>query len=366
MTESFGIFDRSDSDSGDDYKYAASIISGIIAKFLRDGVVHGDGGELAVSASDPPAMSVRVGTGTALLQGRYYRNDAALPLAIATADPSNPRIDRVVLRLNATPGRTIHAVVVQGTPAPSPVAPALTRTAETWDLALAQVRVEAGVTSIASAKIIDERGDPSLCGWAVPSWVPSSQIEVTGDLSAAGHRITGLGAPSAAADAATKGYADAEIAAKIGGFSLDDVVIVDRDWDGKVITNPVIYATDGSVAASDTVLASPLISSTGMHSYRAAYTIPRGWRGAVRAKLTFHTNMNPGKGTGFVRLNGAGVYSYYIDTPDTTHSGTVDLPAVSEGDVIEIGMDGGDLDAATICGTTGATTRQIGGTPAGW
>ncbi len=237
MTEIYGLFDAADP-LDPDRVYTSEAFARLFRTMMRDGIVHNDGDELAVSPTVPAAMSVDVGTGMALVQGRYYINDAALTLAVEAADPSYPRIDRVVVRLEATPGRTVHAVVKKGTPAPSPVAPALTRTTEIWELSLAQVRVEAGATSIVAAKITDERGNASLCGVAAPAYVPSSQLEVVGAVDMQGKALTGLPAPSGSTDAARKGYVDSELAAKIGGFGISQIAIdADKNWNGKNITN---------------------------------------------------------------------------------------------------------------------------------
>lgn len=237
MTEICGLFDAADP-MDPDRVYTSEAFARLFRAMMRDGIVHNDGDELAVSPSVPAAMSVSVGTGMALIQGRYYINDSDLTLNVEAADPSHPRIDRVVVRLEATPGRTVHAVVKKGTPAPSPVPPGLTRTAETWELSLAQVRVEAGATSIVAGKITDERGNTSLCGVAAPVYVPSSQVEVVGAVDMQGKALTGLPAPSGSTDAARKGYVDAEIAAKIGGFGISQIAIdADKDWGGKSITN---------------------------------------------------------------------------------------------------------------------------------
>jgi hypothetical protein len=199
--------------------------------------VHGDGNEMVVTVTDPPAMNVLVGTGTVMVQGRFCENDAALTLAVTAAHATYPRIDRVVVRLNASPGRTIDIVVKPGTAAPEPAAPALTRTAETWELSLAQIRVEAGATSILSAKITDERGNSLLCGVAAPVYVPSSQLEVVGAVNMQSNALTGLPAPSGATDAARKGYVDTEIAGAIGGFGISQIAIdADKNWNGKSIT----------------------------------------------------------------------------------------------------------------------------------
>jgi hypothetical protein len=222
---------------------------------MRDGIVHNDGAELAVGPTVPAAMSVDVGTGMALVQGRYLINDADLTLTVEAADPSYARIDRVIVRADLV-GRTVHCVVKKGTPATSPVAPTLTRTAETWELSLAQVAVGAGATSIIADNITDERGNVSLCGVAAPVYVPSSQLEVVGAVDMQSNALTGLPVPSAATsaarrdmggvtlqnlgapvnanDAARKAYVDSAV----GGFGISQVAIdADKNWNGKSITN---------------------------------------------------------------------------------------------------------------------------------
>ena len=260
MTLNYGLFDVSDPENPDRV-YSAALLSRIVSKHIRDGIVHGDGGELAVSASDPPAMSVQVGTGTAMVQGRFCENDAAMTLAVPAADTTYARIDRVVVRLNTSPGRVIDILVKKGTPAPSPVPPSLTRTPETWELSLAQIFVAAGATMVQAANITDERGNASLCGVAAPVYVPSSQVEVVGAMNMQGHALTGLPAPSAATDAARKGYVDAEIAGAIGGFGISDIAIdADKDWGGRTISNVVLDGSSKSTLviarASDTLRAS--------------------------------------------------------------------------------------------------------------
>lgn len=127
---------------------------------LGVGVVSGYSNELAVSA-DGSDMQVDIAAGMALLKdGCPYVLEAADALTIGAADPSNPRIDRIILRLTRE-GQTdqgkIALMVLAGTPAGSPSAPALTQTSATWDLSLAQIEVGTGVTVIASNKVTDER-----------------------------------------------------------------------------------------------------------------------------------------------------------------------------------------------------------------
>lgn len=92
-------------------------------------------------------------------QGAYFAyNDAALQVPIAVADPTNPRIDTVILRIyddEVTPGAgfAVAVEVVRGTPAAGPVAPALPRDC----IPLANVAVAANATGIAAGNITDRR-----------------------------------------------------------------------------------------------------------------------------------------------------------------------------------------------------------------
>ena len=121
--------------------------------------------DLAVSQSSPPAMSVSIAAGWAVIVGNYTSNmgaysvynDAAVAGTITTADATNPRIDRICLTVSdsAYTGstNTVAVNVVAGTPAGSPVAPAT----PTNSISLATVLVGAGVTTIVTANITDTR-----------------------------------------------------------------------------------------------------------------------------------------------------------------------------------------------------------------
>jgi microcystin-dependent protein len=121
------------------------------------GVIAGVDNELEVVASSPAAKSVDVSAGVALPRGRFYRNDAALTLDLAENISGNPRIDRVALRIDHA-NQTVRAVVLQGAPAASPAAPALTQIdGITWEIPLAQVYLEHNYSTVTAADIVDER-----------------------------------------------------------------------------------------------------------------------------------------------------------------------------------------------------------------
>lgn len=111
-------------------------------------------------------MSVDVAAGYAfvsgtsiLAQGVYsFANDAVTNVSITTANGSNPRIDLIVaqIRDNTADGggsNDARLIAVAGTPAASPVVPAV----PAGCLVLAQVAVGTAVSSITNANITDKR-----------------------------------------------------------------------------------------------------------------------------------------------------------------------------------------------------------------
>lgn len=133
------------------------------ALWATTGIIKSD--SLAVTQNSPAGLTVLVASGWAAIVGTTQANmgtyvgynDATVVLSITTADPTNPRIDRVCLTVNDAyyTGALNNAVlqVVAGTPAGSPVAPALPANS----ISLATVAVGAGATAITNANITDTR-----------------------------------------------------------------------------------------------------------------------------------------------------------------------------------------------------------------
>jgi hypothetical protein len=133
------------------------------AIFATTGIVTS--GSMAVTANSPVGMSVRVASGWAAIVGTTQANmgtymaynDATDILTITTADPTNPRVDRVVVTVNDAyyTGSTNNVVlqVIAGTPAGSPTAPATPANS----ISLATIAVAAGALSITSGNITDTR-----------------------------------------------------------------------------------------------------------------------------------------------------------------------------------------------------------------
>jgi hypothetical protein len=146
---------------------------------------------LAVTQNTPPGMSVRVASGWAAIVGTTTSNmgvytifnDAQDTLTITTANPTNPRIDLVCATVRdafySGANNDVIFQVIAGTPAGSPVAPALPANS----ISLATVAVGAAVTQINTGNITDTRT------------LVTTNIPETGDISAvvAGTGLSGGG-----------------------------------------------------------------------------------------------------------------------------------------------------------------------------
>jgi microcystin-dependent protein len=204
----------------DSTNYTQALIAEIFASLISDGYASG----LAVSATAPASMAVSVALGRAFIQGFWYKSDAANVLTIAAADPANPRIDRIVIRLETGGAKQVTARVLTGTPAGSPSAPALTQTAAVWEISLAQIAVAAAASSIVAGNITDERGSSAVCGRMAMRRARFSELIVTGNINLGGYKVTGLANPSAAAHAVNKTYFDAGLTG--GVFGVNKCVII--------------------------------------------------------------------------------------------------------------------------------------------
>jgi hypothetical protein len=119
-------------------------------RFRREGVLFEVDNKLAVGA--PGSMFVSVGTGEAMVEGFWYKNTAALNLAVASNTSGSTRVDLVVLRLNRV-ANTLVAAIVMGTPGAG--TPALTQVVGgTWEFPLASITVPTATTSAITAGML--------------------------------------------------------------------------------------------------------------------------------------------------------------------------------------------------------------------
>lgn len=187
-----------DFDAADVAAYLAGLTSGVFSG-AEDFPVTAAGG-----------LKVTVGAGRGWVHpsrftGYSITKREADTLTMPLADPSLPRIDRIVMRYDAG-ARAASLQVLQGTASSTPTAPAISRTELIYDLCLAEITRPAGSTSITTGQITDTRLDEALCGIVRDgvTGIPTDEL-----LAAAKERIATLEENASNSAAAAKDSAEA-------------------------------------------------------------------------------------------------------------------------------------------------------------
>jgi hypothetical protein len=144
-----------------DRKYKAEIFAGYFSKFITNGVFPLPADNLKIAAHDRMKIKAHIGTG--YINGYLYENTDILILTVPTAHGVKARVDRVVLRWSQIE-RNIRIYVKEGIPDAAPCPPNLERTADIYELGLANVYVDQGAYEIKEADITDTRLDTECCG----------------------------------------------------------------------------------------------------------------------------------------------------------------------------------------------------------
>lgn len=140
-----------------DRVYDALDVSKMFDGILTDGVFKLIGNKFQVVQST--GMNILVKSGKAWFNNTWTLNDNDLPLVVSNSDLILPRIDSVVLEVNAAlSSRTNTIKMVNGTANAIPVPPTLTNTAELHQYPLAYVYVTAGTSTIINADITQAVG----------------------------------------------------------------------------------------------------------------------------------------------------------------------------------------------------------------
>ena len=147
--------------SGGDRVYSATDFAAYFGRLVSNGIFYTIATNLQVTPGS--GMAVSVASGSAWINGYSYENTDALTLNLATASGVNPRIDRVVVRFSAVE-RRIYLAVLTGTPAETPIASALTRSNDTFELGIADILVPKGSVAVTAPGITDTRLSTALCG----------------------------------------------------------------------------------------------------------------------------------------------------------------------------------------------------------
>lgn len=187
-----------DFDAADVAAYLAGLTSGVFSS-AEDFPVTAAGG-----------LKVTVGAGRGWVHPSRFTGYSITKretdtLTLPLADPSLPRIDRIIMRYDAG-ARAASLQVLQGTASSTPTAPAISRTELIYDLCLAEITRPAGSTSISTGQITDTRLDEALCGIVRDgvTGIPTDEL-----LAAAKERINALEEKATSSAAAAKDCAEA-------------------------------------------------------------------------------------------------------------------------------------------------------------
>ena len=189
-----------------DYDFDAADVAAYLAG-LTSGVFSG-AEDFPVTAAGGLTVTVGAGRGwvhPSRFTGYSITKREADTLTLPLADPSLPRIDRIVMRYDAG-ARAASLQVLQGTASSTPTAPAISRTELIYDLCLAEITRPAGSTSISTGQITDTRLDEALCGIVRDgvTGIPTDEL-----LAAARERIATLEENASNSAAAAKDSAEA-------------------------------------------------------------------------------------------------------------------------------------------------------------
>lgn len=149
---------------GEEYDrvYLAEDYARYFASFIGNGVFPTPSSNLQVVA-DGTTMNLTLKQGKAWINGYFYENTDNYNLKVAVADGVLNRIDRVVVRLDFI-NREIKTYIKKGVFASSPVAPKLQRDSNMYELGIADIKINKGVTKLVQANITDLRQNNNYCG----------------------------------------------------------------------------------------------------------------------------------------------------------------------------------------------------------
>jgi hypothetical protein len=272
---------------GGDREYGSAEWREYFNTLVKNGVVPGRDNELEVKPQGTPNKTVYIDLGAIFINGAIRIVDNVINLSFTDNTSGSTRIDRVVARLNLQEStRKLEFAVKEGDPGGG--APALTQTADIYEVSLAQVELANGYSTITSSEITDEREfskikvmfDADVLDGQLPSYYLSrdnhtgTQLASTISNFAATVRSTVLNGLSTATNAvissadsiltalgklqaqitATKNTADSHIANTSNPHSVDksDVGL------GSVANYPVATQAEAEAGASNSDYMTPL------------------------------------------------------------------------------------------------------------
>jgi hypothetical protein len=153
---------------------------------LRSGILGDPSGSAAAASFDVPGRHIVLAPCKVVIQGRLWETDANVSTAIPAASGSD-RIDRLVLRLDraaGSAGAVVQAVVLEGTPSGSPVAPSPSYTSGgTYDVKVASWRSKSDgtLTSLTDERSFFSPGIPVCTSATRPDYFDTDGLAYESD-----------------------------------------------------------------------------------------------------------------------------------------------------------------------------------------
>jgi hypothetical protein len=139
-------------------------LKSLIGKLFTTGVMPNPSDNFQVFAGTE-GMTVIVHAGFAVIEGGLKLEEDSRTLEVQASDSNYDRIDTVVLRWNGNDNaRVCDLYVLEGTPAPEPVRPELTRAGSIYEIGLADIIIPRNTGTISQQRITDTRYDTDRCG----------------------------------------------------------------------------------------------------------------------------------------------------------------------------------------------------------
>lgn len=138
-----------------DRLYNAEEMSHYFEGLITNGVYASIGDKLQVTAGDD--FTVNVGTGRAMIDCHWMKNDAVYNIPIPAADIQYNRVDAIVVKLDLM-AREMTLERISGELSTSMILPVIEDESTVKYLVLAYIQVERGMTTIRQGYIVDKRG----------------------------------------------------------------------------------------------------------------------------------------------------------------------------------------------------------------
>jgi len=334
LCDNYGFFDYADGD-GTITEYNSSEFADFL-KLFGNGIAYGIGYNLACTST---GLVVTMQTGTVMIQGRAGMVTSDKTLNISAATSGYTRIDLIIARMNVT-DRTVEVEVLQGTEsAGTPVAPTLTTTATTYEIALYRVKITGGSTTLILSDIrpyvvpFQQISVPSITTAAITLYVNAATgSDTTGDGSSSApyatiqkainqippiinHTVTINVADGTYVGFTAQGYSGYGSISIIGNTTTPANCIISSAVSLKYFSMPIIFSGFSSSLTAGENLAITDCADFTINYFRVVRSTAAGTGIAVRRSKGEIANCT-------LTYNNFAIWAYMSDVYSNTNSGS--------------------------------------------